>query len=248
MLNQKLMKLVQPICRARFESQDMDFIVSTLRGRQGRSDCLIELLGDEDDRNLLLDDEALLKALLETGGCVRVSTRFYFYVLVRHTLRRAGVEDRTIADYVAEMLSQFACTEGTRVEAGDQRLEYFFDMLETIQKADDRTQFTLRTHMANYALFLSGVFPERIEARAQLRGFPGLSYYIGIGSSQFKAAGDHRLARRYQLELILHSLSESFEQTRSALHEVAERLFTLGNTGNIDRLLVAAQPGAETNN
>ena len=67
------MKLIQPNCRVQFAAEDVDFILSVLGARLGDSECLIRLLADEESRDLILDDEALLHALLERGGCLRVS-------------------------------------------------------------------------------------------------------------------------------------------------------------------------------
>src|SRR5215471_19006782 len=105
------MKMIQPNCRIQFAAEDIEFIVSVLGARVGTAECLIQLLADEDSRNLILDDEALLHALLERRGCLRVSSRFYFYILVRHAFRRSDIDDREVADYVAEVLSEFASTE-----------------------------------------------------------------------------------------------------------------------------------------
>jgi hypothetical protein len=41
-------------------------------------------------------------------------------------------------------------------------------------------------HIGNYSLFLTGVFPERIRARAEQRGFPDLRYYESLGRSQYR--------------------------------------------------------------
>src|ERR1700746_920275 len=108
------MKMIQPNCRAQFAAEDIEFILSVLGGKIGTAECLIKLLADEDSRDLLLDDEALLHALLERRGCLRVSARFYFYILVRHVFRRSDVQDRAVADYVAEVLSQFSQAERSR--------------------------------------------------------------------------------------------------------------------------------------
>ena len=194
------------------------------------------------------DDEALLRALLERRGCLRVSSHFYFYILVRHTFRRSGIEDRAVADYVAEVLAEFARTEQSRCVVPGQGnvLDYFFEMLAALQTADERTSFHLRVHIGNHSLFLSGVFHERIRCRAERRGFPGLSYYEALGSSQFRAAGDHRLAQRYELAEIFGTLSERFETTRRALNDISERLFTLGDGGEaMERLLISTAKSQE---
>src|SRR5438552_18399385 len=108
------MKLIQPNCRVQFAAEDIEFIVSVLGRKLGAGQCLIQLLSDPESRDLILDDEMLFHALLERGGCLRVSSRFYFYILVRHAFRRADIQDREVADYVAEVLAEFARTERAR--------------------------------------------------------------------------------------------------------------------------------------
>src|SRR5204863_2348963 len=124
----ELMKMIQPNCRIQFAAEDIEFIVSVLGGKLGTAECLVKLLADEESRDLILDDEALLHALLERRGCLRVSTRFYFYILVRHVFRRSDLEDRTVADYVSEVLAEFAGAERARCLIPGQTgpLDYFF--------------------------------------------------------------------------------------------------------------------------
>jgi hypothetical protein len=238
------MKLIQPNCRARFEAPDIDFVLSVLGGKIGTGECLVKLLADEETRDLILDDEALLHALLERVGCLRISSRFYFYILVRQVFLRSGIDDRAVADYVAEVLAEFARSERARCLLPGQPnpLDYFFEMLSALRTADDRTSFYLRAHIGNYSLFLSGVFPGRIRFRAEHRGFPALTYYEGIGQAQFRAASDHRLAQRYEVSEIFSVLADRFQTTRVALNDIAERLFSLGDTGPSTETLLAG-PG-----
>jgi len=241
------MKLIQPNCRMQFAAEDIDFIVSVLGAKLGDAECLVKLLADEGSRDLILDDEALFRALLERRGCLRVSTHFYFYVLVRHVFLRSDLKDRAVADYVAEVLAEFTHSERARCVVPGQTnpLDYFFEMLAALQTADDRTSFYIRVHMGNFSLFLSGVFPERIRFRAEKRGFPDLKYYEGIGRSQYRVASDHRLAQRYALNNILGTLSERFDTTRRALNDISDRLFTLGDPNYaLDALLNAKIPEA----
>jgi hypothetical protein len=236
------MKMIQPNCRVQFAAEDIDFIVSVLGAKTGDASCLVKLLTDEESRDQILDDPALMHALLERGGCLRVSTHFYFYILVRHVFLRADLKDRAVADYVAELLAEFARTERTRcvVPGQSNPLDYFFEMLAALQTADDRTSFHIRVHIGNHSLFLSGVFPERIRFRAEKKGFPDLRYYASLGRSQYRAASDHRLAQRYELANILGTLSERFETTRRALNDISERLFSLGDGAeSVERLLIA---------
>lgn len=240
------MKLIQPNCRTQFAAEDIDFILSVLGAKLGNAECLIRLLADEESRDLILDDEALLHALLERGGCLRVSSHFYFYVLVRNVFRRADINDRAVADYVAELLAEFARAEQSRcILPGQPKvLDYFFEMLAALQTADDRTSFQIRVHIGNHSLFLSGVFHERIRFRAEKKGFPDLKYYEALGRSQYRAASDHRLAQRYELTSILGTLSERFDATRKALNEISDRLFSLGeNDHKIQKLLLPQTGG-----
>ncbi|HEV2210797.1 MAG TPA: hypothetical protein VG167_18645 [Verrucomicrobiae bacterium] len=230
-LQEKTMKMIQPNCRAQFAAEDIDFILSVLGGKIGTAECLVKLLADEESRDLILDDEALFHALLERRGCLRVSSRFYFYILVRQVFRRSDIHERAVADYVAEVLAEFARSERARcVVPGEANpLDYFFEMLTALRTADQRTSFLLRVHIGNYSLFLSGVFPERIRVRAERRGFPDLEYYEGLGRTQYRVASDHPLAQRYDVAQVLGTLSERFGRTRLALNDIAGRLFWLGD-------------------
>jgi len=227
----KVMNVIQPNCRVQFTAEDVDFILSVLGRKIGTVECLIKLLSDEESRDVILDDEALLRALLEHRGCLRVSSRFYFYILVRHVFRRSDIKDRAVADYVAEVLAAFSRMERARcvMPGQNQPLDYFFEMMAALQTADDRTSFFIRVHIGNRSLFLSGVFPEQIRFRAETRGFPGLKYYEEMGRTHFRAAGDHRLAQKYELAPIFNTLAERFQVTRLALNDIAERFFSIGD-------------------
>ncbi len=224
------MMMIRPNCRAQFGAGDIDFILSVLGPKVGTAECLVKLLADEEARDLILDDEALLHALLERLGCLRVSSRFYFYILVRQVLRRSDIQDRAVADYVAEVLAEFSRAERARCVVPGQAtpLDYFFEMLAALQTADDHTSFFIRVHIGNHSLFLAGVFPDRIRFRAEARGSPDLRYYEGLGRTQYRVASDHRLARRYEVARVFSTLAERFETTRLALNDIADRYFFLG--------------------
>jgi hypothetical protein len=238
-----MMKMIKPNCRVQFAAQDVEFILSVLGSKLAGADCLVQLLADEDTRDLILDDETLFHALLERGGCLRVSSHFYFYILVRHVFKRSGIADRTVADYVAEVLAEFARAERSRclLPGQTQSLDYFFEMLSALQTADEHTRFHLRAHIGNYSLFLSGVFPDRIRVRAERRGFPDLKYYEALGRTHFRVAGEHRLAQRYEVADLFGTLSDRFETTRRALNDISDRLFSINNVDDtaLEKLLNA---------
>lgn len=225
------MKVIQPNCRVQFTAEDIDFILNVLRPKVGNAECLVKLLTDEESRDLILDDEDLLRAVLEHRSCLRISTHFYFYILVRQVFRRSRIMERGVADYVAEVLSEFSRLERTecRPNGQTQSLDYFFEMLGALQTADDTTRFYIRAHVGNYSLFLSGIFPDRIRFRAEYRGAPDLKYYEELGRSNYRVASDHRLARKYDLDGIFNTLAERFQATRLALNDLGERLITLAD-------------------
>jgi hypothetical protein len=241
------MRMIQPRCRVQFGAEDIEFILSVLGPRIGTAQCLVKLLADEESRDLILDDEALFHALLERRGCLKVSARFYFYILVRQVFRRADIQDRAVADYVAEVLAEFSRTERGRCVLPGQAmpLDYFVEMLAALQTADERTSFFLRAHIGNYSLFLCGVFPDRIRFRAEARGFPNLKYYEALGRTHYRAASDHRLAQRFELTNILGTLSERFQASRRALNDIADRLFSLGDVDYTLEALLQGNQGHE---
>jgi hypothetical protein len=225
------MKVIQPNCRVQFTAEDIAFISSVLATKGSAAPSLVTLLTDPDARDLILDDDDLFRALLEQRRCLRVSAHFYFYVLVRHVFRRSGIDDREVADYVAEVLSEFSHQENTRcvVPGHEKPLDYLFEMLAALQTADDRTSFYIQAHIGNQSLFMSGVFPDRIRARCERRGFPSLRYYQDIGRANYRAASGHRLAQKYDLAPIFEQLSKRFESTRMALNDLSDRIFSIND-------------------
>jgi len=239
------MKLIQANCRIQFTAEDVDFVLEVLGRKLGTRECLVRLLADEDSRDQILDDEQLFHAVLERRGCLRVSSRFYFYVLVRQVFKRSDITDRDVADYVAEVLAAFseARRAECRLPGQSESLNYFFEMVSALQAADERTGFLLRMHIGNYSLFLAGVFPERIRCRAESRGFPDLRYYEQLGQTHYRIAGNHRLAQRYHMDGVLLTLAERFQATRRALNDVSDRLFSLGDPDYPLHSIFAGAPG-----
>lgn len=225
------MKVIRANSRVQFTADDIEFILGVLRPKVDSVDCLVRLLSDEETRDVIIDDETLLKAVLEDTNCLRISTHFYFYILVRQVFRRAKIDDRGVADYVAAVLTEFSRAErASCVVAGKETpVDYFFEMLAALKTADEYTSFHIRAHIGNYSLFLSGVFPDRIRFRAEVRGFPDLKYYEGLGQANYRVARDHRLAQRYDLAGIFDTISERFQVVRRALNDLSGRLVSIGD-------------------
>jgi hypothetical protein len=239
------MMVVQANCRSQFTSEDYDFMLEAFRRKQSERASLVELLSDPETRDLILDDPALFHALLEHRGCLRVSHHFYFYVLVRTTLKRSGIEERDVADYVAEVLAEYSNAERSRpvIPGHKGTVDYFIDMIQALETADDHTRFMIRAHIGNQSLFMTGVFPQRILHRAERRGAPDLTYYEALGQANFRLASDHRLAAKYDLAPVFTTLAAKFRATRLALNDMAERLLTIGENDAYDSFLRATFAG-----
>jgi hypothetical protein len=236
------MKVIRPNCRVQFTAEDIDFVLQVLSPGNQPCPALSHLLTDEESRDQILDDDRIYQALLQGTGCLRVSAHLYFYVLVRRALKKAGIEDRRVADYVAELLAEFSRLERLHLQltADFNPLEYLFEMMSALQQADERTCFLIRAHIGNHSLFLSGVFPDRIRHRAEKKGFPDLSYYEDLGRSNYRVASDHRLARQYEVASVFSTLGECFHETRAALNDLAERMVHLGDPLRSDAFLLRA--------
>src|SRR5438270_1870545 len=81
--------MIQANCRARFTAADFDFVVRTLARSQTDHVSLIDLLGDVETRDSVVDNPRLVEAILSNGCQLQISCHFYFYVLARHFPRDA---------------------------------------------------------------------------------------------------------------------------------------------------------------
>jgi hypothetical protein len=174
----------------------------------------------------LLDDPRLATALLEQRRGALASLPLFMYVMVRHALRRAGEEDRLLADYVTSVLLHFALRgRAERIAEGDDEVyTTLFELYEDVNDPDARRSFFIRTHLGNYALWVSGLFPDRIEHVRWRRGGPDLQYYEELGRRGFQLAADHRLAEQHGLTTLFATAAERFGLLRMALNGVSDSL------------------------
>jgi hypothetical protein len=159
------------------------------------------------------------------------SASLLFYVLVRHALLEVGVPDPTVADYFAALLREFGNRRrANRVaEVDDAEYHYLSDLVEGLAAATGDRQFQVSVHLGNYAVWISGIFPERIAARRLRRGGPDLSYYEALGGRGFAEASEHRLAGRVGLEDVLRTAAERVHEVRVALNQVSAQLSLRGS-------------------
>ena len=221
-----LILMITANSRVRLTADDFDFIVRALSIKQSDRVLLVSLLTDEAERDEILDHEALAHAILESSDRLSISPQLMFYVLCRRVLRQTGARSREASDFVASMLEGFSRT--ARVYGSDAGVNtaYLSDMMIALSKANDSEAFLLRSHIANYALFVSGIFVENLEKRKE-RGAPDVTYYEKLGGMNYRVAAEYRDARKFRLNGIYEELSRSFHEVRIALNDLAMQFLHL---------------------
>jgi hypothetical protein len=186
----------------------------------------IERTLSDEGIDAMLDDPRLPTALLRAGQGRWASLPLFSYVMVRHALRRLGEEDRRLADYVAAVLMHFGMRDNAhRVSASDDQVyDSLAALLADVDDPDGRRSFLVRTHLGNYALWLSGLFPDYIEHRKWRRGGPDLDYYEEMGRKGFQLAAGHRLADDHGLATLFATAADRFGLLRAALNDVSDSL------------------------
>lgn len=173
----------------------------------------------------LLDQPELGRQLL-AAALPGPSQSLLFYVLVRRAFLDAGVEDPVMADYFAALLREFGVRHrATRVDdVDDQEHRYLVDILADLSASTGQRWFKVSVHLGNYAVWLAGVFPDRVAAQQIRRGGPDLAYYEALGGRGFAEASEHRLAERTGLDQVLRMSAERIHDVRMALNQVSATL------------------------
>ncbi len=219
--------VIQANCRAQFTADDFSFVVRTLAKSQKDAVSLVSLLSDEGERDTILDHDLVYESVVDSTGCLQVSAAFYFYILTRRVLKRVSLDERALTDYVAAVLLAFSHVNQLRGpgEQGVARsFAYLSDLMVQASKCAPEQAYVVRVHMANYALFLSGMFADRVHAHERRRGAPSLDYYEAVGQSTFRTMADHPQSRRTNLEVIFRMLGEEFRRVRVALNDLTGTL------------------------
>lgn len=212
--------------RASLDRNDAQLAVRLVaRGSAHAQDEAEARLADE-GLDPLLDDPRTLDGLLDSRQGAHASLPLFSYVVVRHALRAAGENERPLADYVAAILMHFGQRQrATRLAEHDDATYSTLESLgEAVEGADASRSFMARAHMGNYALWVSGLFPDHIEQRRWRRGGPNLEYFETMGSRGFRLAADHRLASEHGLAPLYEAAAERFPRLRRALNQVSDRL------------------------
>jgi hypothetical protein len=102
-----MMRFPRTGCWYRFTPADWEFIGRCLALTEGSRNSLASLADDPDAVRFVVDQPRLFEALLMGRQAAMVSPELFFLVTVRHTLKRIGVDDIEVADYMAVVCSDF---------------------------------------------------------------------------------------------------------------------------------------------
>jgi hypothetical protein len=118
--------------------------------------------------------------------------RRFFDRALRSTFTDLALHDGPAAEYLADLLTRFARTDALYAAgAALPRLETVVDMLTEAQAAWQEASFhperevTVRRHIGDYTLFMSGIFPERVAQTA------GTGYFIAQGRRAYRFVAEH---------------------------------------------------------
>jgi hypothetical protein len=223
--------MIRADTRSRLSAADLQLVVLLLSRGSAHRRAALERRLQAEGPDALLDSAELLERLLAVRTVLVPSEALFFYVLVRHTLRRAGIDDRELADYLASMLLDFGRHDRAwRIDWNDdQRHRYLVDIVMDLEASEGERRFRVMVHLGNYALWLAGLFPDYIAARHLRKGGPDVTYYDALGRRGFGLASDHALADRYGLDSVLRTAADRFPSLRGALNGLSDRVLFPGS-------------------
>jgi hypothetical protein len=224
--------------RSGLTRDDAQLAIRLLSRVTGDEPSTIESRIADEGLDVVLDDPRLTVALLQLPAGAHASLPLFAYVMIRQALRGAGEDDRGIADYVTSIVVHFGLAgRANRIGlADDEQYSTLVDLFDDVNDPDANRSFLVRTHLGNYALWLSGLFPDHIEQRRWRRGGPDIDYFEELGRQGFQLAADHRLSGVYGLTALYATAAERFGLLRSALNSVSDSLF-FPNLNTPERLM-----------
>lgn len=216
-------------CQYRFTTADWRFIIESLGLTDRGKESLASLCDDPDSVRSIVDHPKLFEAVAVRGTTAMLSPDLYFFVVVRHTLKRIGVEEMEVADYLAVVCAQFGMPQ-SRHNAARMEVQslYSIDYLEALNQARGPEKFFLHVKCANQFMVLTCLYPDYLHHRAERRGAPDVGYYEGVVVSHLHAAGSHALAEEFELNDVLLRLSEAFPPVRRAMNHTLREYLSLG--------------------
>lgn len=149
----------------------------------------------------------------------------FFLNVVRQSFWQLGIYDATVANYVADVLTEFARADNLykfRSRAGrkiDSVVEMAARSADTGEENDVLRERSLRKYTGDYALFMSGIFRKHVE------GIGSLDYYIQEGSRSYWTVSELDLSLYRTGYFLYQELSKKFEYYSGALDYTRKAYF-----------------------
>ena len=152
----------------------------------------------------MLNSESLFNKIRDRSLLIlEISPFLFFSVLLRRSLMDQRIlGDKKVINYIANLLSLFVRTDRLhRIHRNDKQTHHYLtDMIQEAVNADTRRQFLIYSHIGNYSLYLTGIFPQWIEYRRRYKNRPvSTQFYIDFGREYYERASSHTMAREYEL-------------------------------------------------
>ena len=150
----------------------------------------------------------------------------FFHELTRRSFRQLGIDDATVATYVADVLTDFSATDSLyrlRSRAG-KKMESVVEILSATRHegAGDAgllRERAVRKYLGDYTLFMSGIFRSHVEKR----GF--LDYYLQEGSRSYWTVSEMDISLYRTGFILFQELSKKFEYSSGALDYMRKAYF-----------------------
>ncbi len=192
----------------------------------------------EEAASFLLDMPSTLESLLSSERVARcvldqdtvlqgVSPFLLFAILLRQALPdHRSTLDRQVMNYLANLLALFMRAERMHqvTEQAEDSHEYIVDMLAAAHHADTARRFQIHAHIANYALFLTGVFRAWLIHRHRYhRSLLGVDVYGGYARTYYYEAANNPCAGRYRIQPVFRRIAQRYDTYVAALDGISRR-------------------------
>jgi hypothetical protein len=161
---------------------------------------------------------SLMRAELSSGG-ERSLRNFLGELVWRHFFEDVRLEEPQLATYVVKLLTDFACTENLyrMRNASGKYLEDIGEMLiesnPLLGAASFDREREVRKHVGDYALFMTGLFPENVAGSRQNRRYRLDAFvdYVQAGKESYAVVSSFDQFEYREEAPMFRRLSENFE-------------------------------------
>lgn len=150
----------------------------------------------------------------------------FFLKTVRQSFWQLGIYDATVAQYVADVLTDFARADNLYKvrNRGGRKVDSVVEILaqrapKHAGESEVLRERSLRKYVGDYALFMSGIFRKHVE------GIGSLDYYLREGSRSYWTVSELDLSLYRTGYFLYQELSKKFEYYSGALDYTRKAYF-----------------------